>query len=238
LCCAFEERVVVRKAKLLNFLVAGSLIGWPTVVSATKAREPADQLFSFLGRYYSIPAAERNQFTIRYCIRIDGHPAAGKFTIESAGTSTPMVVNSDGCVETLPTPEDLAAHATILMENNAPPGSHVLSVDMGLRALLAPSREIAAADCVSALAQANAGVRKVVSMLGFNIHIKRVGFPQASGGVAVLADGRTIPLPLAYGMPVFDPAAIPGARTIQFEHEPSAVIFPDPIFPLAASATH
>lgn len=220
----------VVSSSLLKIVVVATFCQSPAF--AAKAEMPADQLFSFLGRYYAIPARERDRFTLSYCLLIDGHRAPGRFTLEVGAERKPLNLDSAGCVQQLPGPQDLAHHATVIMEDNVAAGKHELAVNIGLRALIQPSREIRAAACVSAIAQAEAGVKSALALLGIDPKIRRAGFPGAGAGVAILSDGRSIPLPLWNGFPVFDPAEITTAQTIRLEREPTAVIFPDPLLPL------
>lgn len=220
----------VLSSSLLKTVVAAACCHSPAF--AAKAEMPADQLFSFLGRYYAIPANERDRFTLSYCLLIDGHPAPGRFTLEVGADRKPLILDSAGCLEQLPGPQDLARHASVLMEDNASAGKHQLAVNIGLRALIQPAREISAAACVAAIVQAEAGVRNAVARLGIDPKIRRVGFPGAEAGVAILSDGRSVPLPLWNGVPIFDPTEIATARAIRLGRAPTSVIFPDPIFPL------
>ena len=220
----------VAGSSLLKMVMAATFCQSPAF--AAKAEMPADQLFSFLARYYVIPPKERDRFTLSYCLLIDGRSAPGRFTLEVGAERKPLILDSAGCVEQLPGPRDLARHASVLMEDNAQAGEHQLAVNIGLRALIPPAREISAADCLLAIAQAEAGVKKAVARFGIDPKIRRVGFPGAGGGVAIMNDGRSVPLPLLNGFPIFDPAEMAAAQKIRLQREPSSVIFPDPILPL------
>jgi hypothetical protein len=53
--------------------------------------------------------------------------------------------------------------------------------------------------------------------------VKAATFIGAGSGVAVMADGKTVPLPLIKGAPAYDPEAVKGARTIRLAKMPSVV---------------
>ena len=221
----------VLNSSLLRIAAGSVFILWQPPADAAKSRQPADQVFWFLSRYYSIPPGERDKFMLTYCIRIDGRPPAGRFALETGRERKAIVLDPKGCVEQLPNPKELTGQAAVLMEDNAPAGAHEFAVEIGMRASIRPAREISVADCVSALAQANAAIQEVTARLGIAAKIKRVGFPGAGAGVAVLNNGKMAPLPTSNGMPIFDPSTTSGARTIRLDREPSSILFPDSILP-------
>ena len=51
--------------------------------------------------------------------------------------------------------------------------------------------------------------------------IEQVLFAGVTAGTAVMADGKTTPLPLFKGMPAYDPAALPGVASLKFAKAPA-----------------
>jgi hypothetical protein len=152
----------------------------------------------------------------------DGRPATDLHPVLIVGGKrTPIPIAADGRVERLPTAAELAAHAQIGLD--AQPGmkfTNHLSLDTSIR----PAQEIAAAECVQAMDQANAAIRRAAGVMAMLApKVKAVTFVGAGSGVAVLADGKTAPLPLIKGAPAYDPAAIKNARTIKLTKAPTLV---------------
>jgi beta-lactamase regulating signal transducer with metallopeptidase domain len=184
---------------------------------------PAEKLFPYLQLYYSFPAPDRSKVVLDYILTLDGKPATGLgFLLNAGDRSEPLRLDADGKVERLPSAADLAAHAVVMVR--APAGQHNLIVTPSLHTSIPPAREISAADCAQAIAQVTAGSRKIKGLLGFLVSRTRaVTFPGAGVGIAILADGRTVPLPLLHGAPAYDPAVIRSAKLIRLARMPLLV---------------
>ncbi len=183
------------------------------------------KLFPMLEKFYAIPSADRSKLALGYAILNERKPSPDvHLTLVVGERRTPLALAPDGKLMRLPTSADLAAHAQVTV--SAPHGAK-LSSRLDLGSSIAPAQEISAADCTLAIAQANAAIRRVAGMvMSFMApHISRAAFPGAGSGVAVAADGKTTPLPVVKGVPVYDPNAIKGAKTLRFTHAPSHVDF-------------
>jgi len=182
----------------------------------------ADKIFALLDKFYAMPPADRSLLAVRYNIMRDGKPAPDLHAfLVVGGKRTPIPVAADGKVERLPTSAELAAHAQVAID--APPTvkfSNRLSLDTAIP----PAPEVNAATCAQAIAQANDAVRRAAGVMAMLApKVKAATFVGAGSGVAVLADGKTLPLPLIGGAPAYDPDAIKGARTIRLARTPSLI---------------
>jgi hypothetical protein len=187
----------------------------------------ADYVFPYLSYYWSLPADRRSMFVPSYALTIDGHPPTGwSFFLKIGDTLKPIAVAPDGHIEELPTAQDLAGHPEVVM-HVAPDqvGKRSISTNISTTPLITPALEIDAAKCALAIEQVNGAVPKAARMMGLVPTIKAVGFNDAGSGVAVLDDGRTVPLPLSqFGAPMYDPKKIPGAKLIRLDKVPSRII--------------
>lgn len=198
----------------------------PTAKLAT-GHVSVDYVFPYLAYYWSLPADRRSMFVPSYTLAIDGHPPTGwSFFLKIGDTLKPIPIAADGHVEELPSAQDLAGHPEVVM-HVAPDqaGQRSTSTNISIRPLIAPAREIDAAQCALVIEQVNGAIPKAARMMGLAPTIKAVGFPDSGTGVAVLEDGRTVPLPLSkFGAPMYDPKKIPGARLIRLDKVPSHII--------------
>jgi hypothetical protein len=180
------------------------------------------RLFPHLEKYWTLAPAERNRFTPAYYVRQNGRaPQNLKLAIVRGGAREPLPLSPDGRIERLPSAGDLQGRTQVAVD--APAGSK-FSIGMELEATVRPGAEFPAGDLVAAVDQSNAAIRRFAGVLGFAApHMARVSFAGARSGVAVLADGRTAPLPSTPEGAIFDPAVLKGARTIRLTQAPDHV---------------
>lgn len=182
----------------------------------------ADKLFGLLDKFYAMPAADRSLLAVRYNVFHDGKPASDLHVfLVVGGKRTALPVAADGRFERLPTPAELAAHAQVAIE--APPTFKV-SNRLSLDTALPPALEVNAGACVQAIAQGNDAVRRAAGVMTMMApKVKAVTFVGAGAGLAVLNDGKTVPLPFIHGAPAFDPVAIKDARVIRLNRAPTLI---------------
>jgi hypothetical protein len=181
----------------------------------------ADQVFPMIDKFYATPPADRSTIALAYVFTHEGKPATGvHLALVVNGKRTPLAIEADGRVERLPTPAEMAAHAQVAVD--APKG--YFNVRLNIRPSIRPAQEIDAAQCALAITQLNAAIKRAAGLLALAApQVKVTTFPGAGSGVAVMGDGKTTPLPLLKGAPVYDPAAIKGAKTIRLAKVPIAV---------------
>lgn len=211
----------------------------PSSPRATAASPPAsapkraqghvssDYVFPYLAYYWSLAPEKRSMFVPSYTISIDGHPPSGwDFFLKVGDKLKPIPVGADGQIEELPTAQELAGHPDVVMRVSPDQvGDRKFMSNIGTTPLITPALEIDASKCALAIEQVNGAVPKAARMMGLAPTIKAVGFKDATSGVAVLDDGRTVPLPLSqFGAPMYDPKKIPGARLIRLDRVPSQII--------------
>jgi hypothetical protein len=233
----------VRGLRLYSTIIFGALLGstaWsapasplpaaasPTAAAAKKqGHVSSDYIFPYLAYYWSLPAEKRTMFVPSYTVSIDGHPPSGwDFYLKVGDKLEPIPVDRDGRVKELPSAQDLAGHPDVVVR--VPPdqaGDRKLETKVGTTPLITPALEIDASKCALAIDQVNGAVPKAARMMGLAPTIKAVGFKDASSGVAVLEDGKTVALPLSeFGAPMYDPKKIPGARLIRLDRVPTQII--------------
>lgn len=208
-------------AALLVWLAAPAAMAQPAAGAAPRAVE-ASRIFPYLDKYWSLPPAERSRFTPTYYLRQDGHAARDvSLSLARGGTREPLPVAGDGRVERLPSAGDVAAKLPVMVD--APKGAK-LSSGMELEATLRPATELPAGELVAAIDQSNAAIHRFAGLLGFAApHMSRVVFRGPASGVAILADGRTVPLANSAAGLAFDPALVKGARTIRLASAPEHI---------------
>ncbi len=182
----------------------------------------AVRIFAMLDRFYAMPPADRSLLAVRYNVMRDGKPAPDLHAVLVVGQKrTPIPIAADGRIDRLPTPTELAAHAQVAID--APPSAK-FSSRLSLDTAIAPAPEVSAASCAQAIAQANAVIRKAAGVMAMLApKVKAATFVGAGSGVAVLADGRTVSLPLVGGAPAYDPEVIKDARSIRLGRAPSVI---------------
>jgi hypothetical protein len=193
-------------------MLAGSALAAEKVVEAKK-------MFPYLEAFLKLPAAERTRFSLTYVFRQDGHPASQAMWIVEGATRTPLRL-VEGRVQRLPTLAQLEDGKIAIAADPATK----FSVAMDALPAAPPAAEMDARDLAAAVAQAEAGVRKLAGPLGFMApKITEALFHGASGGKVRFADGRRAALPLDKGTPAFNPANLPGAVSVRFQKAPAWV---------------
>jgi hypothetical protein len=150
---------------------------------------------------------------------IDRQPSpALRLVIAEGASRTPLPIDAFGRIARLPTAAQLRSGAKA--EITGPQG-HKFGLTLEIEPSLAPAAEMDARSLALAAQQATAGARKAAGVLGFAApRLDRVVFEGAAGGQAVDAQGKTTPLQVVKGDPVFDPARQPSARIIRFSRPP------------------
>ena len=95
-------------------------------------------------------------------------------------------------------------------------------IELQIQPLANPALEMQASELTTAIYQSNAAIRRFAGLLGFAApHMARIAFAGASGGSAVLADGKRVDLPLGRnGEFYYDPELLKNVRTLRFDRPP------------------
>jgi hypothetical protein len=208
--------------RILSLALALIAAGLAGAASAEEKTVDAAKVFAMLDKFYAAPPAERSLLALRYTLTHDGRPATDLHPVLIVGGKrTAIPIAADGRVERLPTAAELAAHAQVGLDAQAGMKfTNHLSLDTAIR----PAQEISAAECVQAIDQANAAIRRAAGVMAMLApKVKAVTFIGAGSGVAVLADGKTAPLPLIKGAPAYDPEALKNVKTLRLAKAPTLV---------------
>lgn len=206
--------------RLIPLALIAAVVATPAL--AEERLIEAGKAFFMLDKFYAVPAADRSHLAVGYTVLPkDGVPLSSiHMTLVVNGKRTPIPLAADGRIERIPTAAELAAHAQLALDT--PKGA--FSNRMDFETTIRPAQEVSAAECQAAIAQGNAAIKSAAGMMAFAApHIKAAGFPGAGSGVAVMADGKTTPLPVVKGAPVYDPEAIKGAKTLRLAKAPVRV---------------
>lgn len=213
---SLDRRALIAAAAAAALFAAG-----PVFAAETPEPLPAKKLFPFLDLYLGIPAADRSRFVMAYYLRSNGKPATGvTLTLISAGGAKSVIpIAADGRLLKTPGLADLKdGHVTIAKTD--PAAKFQLSMEMQPVARLADV--LSAAEFAAAIAQCKAAIKAKAGLIGFAApKIEQVLFAGVTAGTAVMADGKTTPLPLFKGMPAYDPAALPGVASLKFAKAPA-----------------
>ena len=97
---------------------------------------------------------------------------------------------------------------------------------MSFMPVLRSATEYEARELAGVVAEGNAVIGKAAGVLALAApKMTGIEFPKSESGVAVFADGRTQPLPVSDGMPVFRPDQMKGAVKVRLAKAPSAPDF-------------
>ncbi|ATQ43952.1 hypothetical protein [Caulobacter mirabilis] len=208
-------------------LSAAAFAAAPVLARAADKGElvPAKKIFPFYDLYLGIPAAERSRFAMAYYLMLNGKPTAGHtlWLVGAGGARTALPVGADGRIQKLPSLADLKANATV--DPGKRQDSDKFQISMEMQPLVQLDTELPAADLAAAIEQCNAAIRKKAGLIGFAApKMEQVVFVGASGGQAVLAGGKTVPLPVMKGLPVYQPAALAGAQVLKFAKAPTRAL--------------
>lgn len=185
----------------------------------------ASRAFRYLDVFLKVPPAYRSKIRVSVYLRHDGKPAVGyhPVLIQSGGQRTPLPVNAQGRLETLPTLEQLQDKGALLTIDAKPEES--FSAGLSIEPNMRPAQEMSAAQIDESLRSIPVILQKAVGPLAFLAPaFTRASFPRAVSGVAVSADGKETPLPTnEAGAPVYDMGGQKGAVRLRFAHVPARV---------------
>ncbi|PVM90465.1 hypothetical protein DDF62_09450 [Caulobacter radicis] len=200
-------------------LVAGSAFA-----QASKTA-PADKVFSYLENFLKVPAQERSRTRVAFALSRDGKPAAGlKATlVEAGGARTPLPIGSDGRFERLPTLAQLQGGAKIEFEA---PADAKFGSTLIIEPVLKPAPEYDVAELKTVLDSTNGVIGKAAGPMAMLApKMTGFGFPGATGGVVVGADGKSQSLPLSGKTPILRLADFKGATRVRLSGTPARVGF-------------
>ena len=209
--------------------IAVSILAAPAARPAARPLAKVDALYPYLKIYLEATPEQRSRFTLAYFVMRDRKPAPDvkAFLIGADGRRRPIAIAGDGRVETLPTLSDL--HANIQVEVDAAP-SDKINPNVEILANVAPAARLDTHPLVQAMGQANAAIAAHAGILSFAAPKLTCAYMiGAHSGQAVLANGRSVPLPLRTGRffagtPYFDSAAMPDARAVVLDKAPLRVL--------------
>jgi hypothetical protein len=212
-------------------LIGGVVVSILTsgVARAAPATAKADALYPYLKMYLEAPPEQRTHFVLAY-YAMRGHkpaPDAKAFRVGANGARRPIAIAGDGRVQTLPSLAEL--HANIQVEFDAAPGDKI-TPSLEILATAAPAARMDTHALVQAMDQANAAIAAHAGVLAFAAPKLTCAYMiGAHSGQAVLANGRSVPLPLRTGQyfagtPYFDSLATPDARAVVLDRAPLRVL--------------
>ena len=173
------------------------------------------KVFPYLDAYLRIPPAKRSQFTVAY--RLVKDRPTGLWLVEGQ-QRTPIPLAADGKMLRLPTAGQLE-HAQLLISG---PDKAKYGVNLNIEPLATPAQEMDAATLHAAVTQGAEGMKGAAGAIGFMVpRLKGVMFMGVASGEAVFADGRRTPLPMQKDAPFYEPAKLPGVKTLRFPKAPT-----------------
>ena len=187
------------------------------------------KFFAYLDLYLELPPSQRNRFALAYYAyrNMRPDPDLKAFVIQPNGARAAVAMDRSGRIMQLPSLSEL--HGPAMVEIDSNPGDKV-GLRLETEARIAPSQTLDAHELVLALDQAQAAISKEAGLLSFTLpKLTCAYFSDAGSGHTILANGRTIPLPVAAGRffagtPYFDSAATPDARTVSLTRAPSRIL--------------
>jgi hypothetical protein len=218
----------LRTAPAIVFCFA-LIFGGPALGQASKSKErpertiEADKLFPYYGLYLDLPPQGRDGFAMRYrLIAREGLGRPQLFFVLGAAR-TPIEVSPTGRILTMPD-LNMYRNGKVFI----PAGQPAASINLDIDALVPLSRAISIADAVNPINDYAAATRRAGPLALLAPKLNSVRFTGGSGGEAILANGRRIPLPTApEGGVLFTPsaAAMRGATSLAFTTAPTSVNF-------------
>lgn len=189
-----------------------------------KPGPPLKKVFPYYDLYLGIPAAERSRFVMAYYLKVNGKPGGGQnlFMVMPGGGRTLLTQAADGRVTRMPT---LAEMKDGVLDVDRKNPTDKFSISMEMQPVVRLGETISAADLVAAIDQCNTAIKKRAGVIGFAVpKMEQVLFAGAPAGNALLADGKTAPLPQFKGMAFYRPSALPGAQSLKFGKAPSRAL--------------
>lgn len=206
-------------------LTAAALVAAPGLaLAADKKRPPARKVFPYYDLYLGIPAAERSRFVMAFYLKVNGKPAGGQnlYVVMPGGARTLLTQAADGRFTRLPTLAELKDGVLDVDKQNA---ADKFSISMEMQPVARLGETMTTADLTAALEQCNTAIKTRAGVIGFAVpKMEQVIFAGAASGAAVLAGGKTAPLPLFKGMPFYRPAEMAGAQALKFAKAPARAI--------------
>ncbi len=208
-------------------LLAGALMAAIATPALAEKTGPAAKAFPFLEKFLKVPAGERARVRLGYTLSLNDKPLANlKATlIEASGARTPLPVNASGAFERLPTLAQLEGGARLSLDL---PEDAKVGTTLNFATQLNPATEYDARELAATVTEANMVIGKAAGPMGMLLpKMTGISFVKAAGGVAILADGRTLPLPLIKETPYFRPEDFKGAVRVKLTKSPTKVGFYD-----------
>jgi hypothetical protein len=193
-------------------------------LAADKKPTPVRKVFPYYDLYLGIPAAERSRFVMAFYLKVNGKPAGGQnlFVVMPGGARTLLTQAPDGRIVRMPT---LAELKDGVLDADKKSPADKLSISMEMQPVARLGETVATADFVAALDQCNRAIKKRAGVIGFAVpKMEQVLFVGAGSGAAVLADGKTAPLPAFKGTPFYRPGELAGAQSLKFARSPARAI--------------
>ncbi len=184
----------------------------------------AKKAFPFYDVFLDTPPAERSRFTMSFYLKVNGRPATTPILtlVMPNGARTPLSVGAEGRIVRMPNKAELKDGLIEAVKANA--GDRV-QLSMELEPLVRLGETVSVADLNAALEQCNVAIRKRAGVIGFAVpKMEQVMFAGTPSGSALLAEGKTAPLPQFKGMAFYRPAALPGAQALKFAKAPSRAL--------------
>lgn len=200
-----------------------------TVARAAGQTAKADSLYPYLKMYLEAAPGQRDHFVLAYYVMRDRKPAPDvkAFLVGANGARRPIAIAGDGRIQTLPSLAEL--NANIQVEVDAPPSDKIGAMPQIL-ATVPTAQRLDTHALVLAMQQANAAIAAHAGVLAFAAPKLTCAYMIGShSGQAVLANGKSVALPLRTGqmftgVPYFDSAAMPDARTVVLDKAPLRVV--------------
>jgi hypothetical protein len=212
------------RRELILGAVAVAMLPVGALAADEKKSIAAKKAFPFYGLFLDTPPAERSRFTMSYYLKVNGRPATTPVLtlVMPNGARTPLAVGAEGRIVRMPTKAELKDG--LIEAAKASPGDRV-QLSMELEPLVRLGETVSVADLNAALDQCNTAIKKRAGVIGFAVpKMEQVLFAGAPAGNALLADGKTAPLPQFRGMAFYRPSALPGAQSLKFGKAPSRAL--------------
>jgi hypothetical protein len=214
----------MRRRDLIALLAAGAAA--PGVAFADDNHLPLDKAFPLLSAYLILPPAERSRFYLVYRATRDKRPTGDAHAVMVAanGACTPLAMDRIGQVLSLPSLAALKSAATLEIAGAA------FKLAPEVRPTIPPSARLDAGQLALALAQLNAAVVKLAGALAVMApKMTCAYFPDAGSGQALMANGRSTPLPIfpvpiLGPVPYFETTTQVGAKTVVLARAPSRIL--------------
>lgn len=223
--------MVLLRHAAFSAMVAAAALGTAAVVPAGPAyatekleekSKPLGKALPYLEDYLRLPAAERQNFTMAYYFLQDGKPSAAVSVWIVDGTArTPVPLSADGRLKQLPSLAQFERGKLVVQR----PDKTKVELRMSVEPLLAPAQELDAARLAAAVAEADAGSKKLAGLFSFAApDMEGVTFKGVTSGEVVWADGTVTPLPKRKGAPQFVPSTTRKAAKIRLAGVPTRMI--------------